>query len=370
MTRTLVIEASGNLWGSERALLDLLDSMPTMEVAVCCPPGMPLQSELDKRHIRTLPNYVYALHEKTRWHRLRAAVAVLRSCLEIRPDVIYLNQSGSYKVTLPAATLLNLPIVAHIRIFEDAAYLARQSPDPRRLRGLIAISSAVEREIRRFQTLEAIPLHRIYDAYASSPQPLPPSSADRIVNRVACVGRLVPIKGQDVLAGALGLLKNSGGSVDCLMVGDGEGSFIEVLKQLATNVNAASSIQWLGFVAEIVPLLRTCSVLICPSHREPLGRVIFEAWDAGAVPIVFSGSGGAAEIVAAANGGILYEEQRPESLARALQGALELDHEQRARLVNNGRSWMAKNCNPSSYGQAVSAILSGARSPQTDSQRI
>ena len=107
-------------------------------------------------------------------------------------------------------------------------------------------------------------------------------------------------------------------------------------------------------------LLQTCSVLVCPSHSEPLGRVIFEAWDAGAVPVAFSGSGGAAEIVAAANGGILYEEQTPESLAFALRDALELDQEQRARLIRNGRSWMARNCGPETYGEALSTILTGA----------
>lgn len=358
MTRVLVIEASGNLWGSERSLLDLLRGTPNLEVAICCPPQTLLNRELEKLHIRTLPYYVYGLHEKSKWQRLRAAIGVLRACLEFRPDVIHLNQSGSYKVILPAATLLNLPIVAHIRIFEDAVYLASQSPSPHRLRGLIAISLAVEAEIRRFKTLESIPLHRIYDAYASSPWPA--SSVKNTLNQLACVGRLVPIKGQDVLINALGFLKEFEGGVECLMVGDGEGEFVQELKQIALNRHVASSIQWLGFVSDIVPLLRTCSVLACPSHSEPLGRVIFEAWDAGAVPVVFAGSGGAAEIVTAARGGILYGEQKPESLARALRDALELDHEQRTRFVNNGRSWMAKNCNLEIYGEAVSTILSGA----------
>jgi len=358
MTRVLVIEASGNLWGSERSLLDLLKGMPKLELAVCCPPQTPLNGELEKLRIRTLPYYVYSLHEKSRWQRLRAAVGVLRACLEFKPDIIHLNQSGSYKVILPAATLLNIPIVAHIRIFEDVAYLASQSPSPRRLRGLIAISLAVEAEIRRFKTLEPIPLHRIYDAYTSCPRPR--SSAEKLVSRVACVGRLVRIKGQDVLINALGFLKDFGGGVECLMVGDGEGEFVQELKQIALNRHVASSIQWLGFVSDIVPLLRTCSVAVCPSHREPLGRVVFESWDAGVVPVVFAGSGGAAEIVAAARGGILYDEQKPESLARALREALRLDYEERTRLVNNGRSWMAKNCNPEIYGEAVSAILSGA----------
>jgi glycosyltransferase involved in cell wall biosynthesis len=358
MTRALVIEASGNLWGSERSLLDLLRGTPNLEVAVCCPPETKLKGELEKLRIRTLPYYVYGLHEKSKWQRLRAAMGVLRACLEFKPDVIHLNQSGSYKVTLPAATLLNLPIVAHIRIFEDAAYLANQHPNPRRLRGLIAISFAVEAEIRRFKKLAAVPLHRIYDAYVSWPQSL--SSAEKSLNRIACVGRLVRIKGQDVLINALGFLKSREGGVECLIFGEGDESFTQELKRMASNGCIASSIQWLGFVRNIMPQLRTCSVLVCPSHREPLGRIILEAWDAGAVPVVFAGSGGAAEIVVAAQGGILYDEQKPESLARALQDALRLDHEQRTRLVNNGRSWMAKNCNPEIYGEAVSGILSGA----------
>src|SRR4029077_895459 len=114
-----------------------------------------------------------------------------------------------------------LPMVSHIRLFEDASYLARQAPRPRRLRGIIAISSAVEAEIRRFQELDAIPLHRIYDAYAPSPRPLPPSSTERTDNRVACVGRLEPGKGQDLLVHAIDILNTLDASVECLIVGDG-----------------------------------------------------------------------------------------------------------------------------------------------------
>ena len=367
MTRALVIEASGNLWGSERALLDLLDALPMLDVAVCCPPQVPINRELAKLNIRTFPYFVYGLHEKSRWHRLRAAAGVLRACLEFRPDVIYLNQGGSYKVALPGATILDLPVVSHIRIFEDAAYLARQRPSPRRLRGIIAISSAVETEIRRFPQLHSIPLHRLYDAYAPVLPALQNLSQERMVNRVACVGRLVPIKGQDVLVGALCMLKDFKGRGECLFIGDGEESFIQELRQMALRGNSSYCIQWLGFAGDVLPLLLTCSVLVCPSHSEPLGRVIFEAWDAGAVPVAFSGSGGAAEIVAAAEGGILYEEQTPVSLASALRDVLELDQEQRARLVNNGRCWMSDNCNPKIYGEALSTILVSACGGSRDS---
>jgi glycosyltransferase involved in cell wall biosynthesis len=355
--RVMVIEAAGNLWGSERALLDQLEAMPTVGVAVCCPQGAPLIAELEKRGIHVLPRYVAGLHQKSRWHRAYAALKVLRACLEFRPHLIYLNQSGAYRVVLLAATLLSVAIIAHVRIFEDAPYLARQKPSVRRLRGLIAISEAVENEIRRFSELDAVPVHRLYDAYTLA---RPTVTSPRIADRVACVGRLVPIKGQDVLVAAVGILKSTGKDVDCLIAGEGDERYIRELEILAADYKAHSSIRWLGFVGDVVKLLRTCSILVCPSHREPLGRVIFEAWDAHVVPVVFAGSGGAAEIVAAAQGGILYDEQTPEMLAKALREALELDREQAARLVNNGRLWMAEQCDTKTYGEKISRILRSA----------
>ena len=360
MTRVLVMEASGNLWGSERALLDLIDHMPTIELAVCCPPNRPLLNEFAKRQIRVFPHFVYGLHEKSRWSRLWAVFSVLRACLAFRPDVIYLNQSGSYRVVMPTARLMNLPIVAHIRIFEDAAYLARQHPSKARLNSLIAISKAIEYEIRSFKELDTIPVHCIYDAYASRYKTRSPVVSQSISNRVACVGRLVSIKGQDILIRAVSLLKKSGFHVECLFAGDGQADYCEELKELVLSLDVSSSIQWLGFADDVISKLRTCRVLVCPSQREPLGRVIFEAWDAGAIPIVFAGSGGGAEIVADSGGGLLYNQQSPDCLARVLKGALALEDGEQARLVDNGRSWMAKNCNPETYGEAFAAILSGA----------
>jgi len=119
-------------------------------------------------------------------------------------------------------------------------------------------------------------------------------------------------------------------------------------------------IKWSGFVQHVGPLLRSCATLACPSHREPLGRVILEAWDAGAVPVVYAGAGGSAEIVSAADGGIVYEDQTPECLARALSAAIRLNDREAERFVENGRVWMAAHCSPESCGRAFSAVLAGA----------
>jgi len=114
MTRTLIIEPAGGLWGSERALLDLIESAPGLEVAVCCPPRTPLAGELERRGVRVLPWFIERLHQKSRWRRALAAVGVLRACLVFRPDVIHINQSGAWRVTLPARR--SLKIASQLRL--------------------------------------------------------------------------------------------------------------------------------------------------------------------------------------------------------------------------------------------------------------
>ncbi len=358
MHRILVVELAGSLWGSERALLDLLKFTSELDVAVCCPPGTPIIHELETIGTRVLPYYVSETHKKSRLHRLWAAIGVLRACIEFRPHLLYLNQGGAYKIVLPAATLFNLPIVSHVRIHGDADYIARLRPSPRHLRALVAISKTIKAEIREIAALNAIRTLQIYDGYARVSAPDCSTSVRRIPGRIICIGRIVPMKGQEVLIGAVGMMKKIGCKMECLIVGSGEESYVRELKQLPH----AEAIQWRGTSDDVIPLLRTCSVLIVPSHREALGRVIFEAWDVGVVPVVFSGSGGAAEIIAASDGGILYDQQNPECLAGAICQAMSLDQMQVDRLVRNGRTWMATNCDAVSYGREISSILSNLAS--------
>ena len=331
----------------------MMDHLKGVEIGVCCPPATPLEAELVRRGSKVFATFIADLHRQNRLRRLLAAFRTLGACLKFRPDVIYLNQAGCYRVALPAAWLLRLPIIAHVRIFEDASYLARRSPKKKRLAGLIAISAAVAEAIRSDAALATIPLHILYDAYA--PTSLAPvERQQRNASRIACVGRLVPIKGQDVLAKAMPLLEKDG-RVEILMAGDGDKDFIDRIRMPDSD-----PIHWLGFVPDSVKLLETCALLVCPSHREPLGRIIFEAWDAGAVPIAFAGSGGAAEIISACDGGILYDPQSPDALASALARALVMDTASAQRLVENGRNWMARHCDANAYGRSMAEIFARA----------
>lgn len=359
--KLLVVESAGNLWGSERVLLDMLASLEAMPAAVCCPPGTPILAELARLRLPVFPTFVERLHEKSRFARLTALLGLMRACAAWRPSLLYLNQAGCYRLARVAARCFRIPLVVHVRIFDDVEYLARVAPRSEELRAIVAISRAVAEDLAASPALSRVKVHTIYDAYAATvgieaPIVEPPGGS---APQVACVGRMVPIKGQDVLLEALAWLRGQGRDVRCRMVGSGEAHW-QRLKNQSIALGLQDRVDWLGFLHEPLGALRDCPILVVPSHREPLGRVIFEAWDAGCLPVAFAGSGGAAEVIEAAQGGVLYPRQTAEDLGRAVTAALEMRTEERRAAIQRGRRWMAEHCAPARHSAEMRKVFLAA----------
>jgi glycosyltransferase involved in cell wall biosynthesis len=153
-------------------------------------------------------------------------------------------------------------------------------------------------------------------------------------------------------------LKKQGVEVSVVFVGSApkNSSYDNELKEMSSRLGIEGQVQWLGFKTNVYDDLRSAVALLAPSEKEPLGRVIFEAWDAGTVPVVWQGSGGAAEVVEASGGGIIFQERTPASLGEAMKRALDLSKEQRAALVANGRAWLADHHDPAQIASELSKI--------------
>jgi glycosyltransferase involved in cell wall biosynthesis len=355
MTRVLVVEAAGLLWGSERSLLNMLAVAPADSVAVCCPHGVPLVKELDRLGVRSILGLPTSLHKGPRWRRIVAAGSIWRACRDFQPDVLYLNQAGLFRTAKLATQFWNIPIVAHFRLFEEIDYLASQKELQRSVKGLLASSRAVEAEVRSRSSLAGVPLRQVYDPYLLTQDQ---GDLDRPL-RIVCAGRVEPKKGQELLIEALAELEPADTPIECLFAGEGAPSYVDHLRAKAAGLKGIQ-VKWLGFVSDVPALLRSARVLAFPSERETFGRVMLEAWDSGAVPVVFAGSGGAAEIAACADAAIIYESQTPQALAKALNIALSMASGDRSAMATNGRSWIASNCQPDAFAVALSEVFAQA----------
>jgi glycosyltransferase involved in cell wall biosynthesis len=142
------------------------------------------------------------------------------------------------------------------------------------------------------------------------------------------VGRLVPVKGAEVLLRALPRVRAAHPGVGLVVVGSGslEGS----LRELAASLGVADAVDFAGRRSheEIAAYLQGCRAAVVPSIVEADGRaegmpsVVLEALAAGA-RVVASEAGGIPDTIRDGENGWLAPPGDPEALAARLLAALD-----------------------------------------------
>lgn len=358
--RVLVVEPAGELWGSERVLIDFLRCLEGLDwnIMLSCPYQSKLLKHLKNFSIRILPILIPNTHQRGILARLCNGLGLMIATFLFRPHLIYLNQAGIAKIMLFILRFFPIPLYVHVRIIEEISLLSQLNLTGSRLVRLVC-SSHYMREI----TLEKcnVPKEKVntlYDPYESSSAPhspvLPTDTTKHI--RIVCMGRLAPIKGQIVLLETLRILKKGGELGRATFLGEPAPGFEDYevkLKETAFKYDLTDQVQWCGFQENVFQYLASHDVLVCPSFKEPLGRVIFEAWDAGILPVAWKESGGCAEVIHHSGGGLLYEEQSGDDLAKVLRRIMHMSHEEKKDLIARGRQWTQRNCNPRFFTQQM-----------------
>lgn len=131
--------------------------------------------------------------------------------------------------------------------------------------------------------------------------------------RIVFVGRLVPLKGVDLLLDAVVDLVRAG-RAEVEIVGDGRAR--EALVAQATRLGIADRVTFAGWLAraDVDRRLAEADVIALPSVREFGGGVVLEGMAAGAVPIVLD-HGGPPELVTPTTGVVVPLGTRAEVVA-------------------------------------------------------
>ncbi|HJL24482.1 MAG TPA: glycosyltransferase family 4 protein [Polyangiaceae bacterium LLY-WYZ-15_(1-7)] len=251
-----------------------------------------------------------------------------------------------------------LPARRHLTVWHSAdVHLARRLPAPLRARLLgKGMHWFVRESHRRALAGEAASRHLVHPMGAT-----PPPAADREASRtvlgcegptVLFLGRLVPVKGVDVLLDAL-----AGSRVQLLVAG--EGPERAALERRARELGVRA--RFLGAVqgARKGQAFAAADVLALPSRRLPSGRtegapvVLAEAWLAG-LPVVASG------VLEGVEDGVDALRVAPED-PRALRDALArllADPALRQRLREAGRA-RGEELRWTRLGPRIEALLRG-----------
>jgi glycosyltransferase involved in cell wall biosynthesis len=169
---------------------------------------------------------------------------------------------------------------------------------------------------------------------------------------VCCVGRLIHIKGQDVLLRAFARLDAQYANAVLLLVGDGKRR--QALEKLAARLGLGGRVVFTGWRSDACSLIAAADVLVLPSREEPLGLTLLEGMAVG-TPVIGCRTGGMPEIVDPEVNGLLVDSGDPDGLAAAI-GRLLSDAQLRARLIPAGRKTVAEKFSPASFVRDVEAV--------------
>ncbi|MFH7811292.1 MULTISPECIES: glycosyltransferase [Acetobacter] len=141
---------------------------------------------------------------------------------------------------------------------------------------VVAVSHELARDTRtvlKDREVKVIPLPVVWEEHDLVPVP------DNAALNILAAGRLVPVKGFDVLIKAIALVKKQCPTVRLTICG--EGPERPRLESLISTLDLHDNVVLAGYVASIRPWLDMCRMFVLSSYAESYGAVLVEALAAG-----------------------------------------------------------------------------------------
>jgi len=137
---------------------------------------------------------------------------------------------------------------------------------------------------------------------------------------IGTVGRLDPVKDQQLLLRAFAELKDRHRDLVLLIVGDGPCR--EALEALSRDLELGEQCRFLGLRRDVAEIYRLLNVFVLPSIAEGISNTILEAMASG-LPVVATAVGGNQELVMPGETGTLAPSQNAQALAAAIERYVE-----------------------------------------------
>jgi glycosyltransferase involved in cell wall biosynthesis len=283
---------------------------------------------------------------------------VIQKLRTFPPDVVVTN-TEIVIVGGVAARILGIP---HLQVFHSLLF----SYNKERIAAIVKLYArwlsfltnrfiAVSETVKQMVTEYGIESNKVLvvpngfdvkDVLRKSERPLPADVQDLIDGRYpvfVSVGRISPMKGQDILVEAMNSLRISYPLSRCLIVGrvGSENSVEDVMgfnQYLIRRIEACKLKDYVRFIGEVdyVPaLLAHSDIYIHPSWTESFSRVVAEALICGK-PVVCTSAGALPEVVGS-QGAVFVEPGNGEALAQGVVKVLREDS-MRQDIVSFGRA--------------------------------
>ena len=232
-----------------------------------------------------------------------AGARLLAAFRRQRPAILHTHLVHADLLALPAGAAARVPVrltTKHgfndFRLRRGFALVDRSAS--RLAQVQIAISRGLAEHLAGVEGFDADEFEVVHYGIAAAPEAPPPPPEPRL----ACVGRLIPIKGHDTLVRAVAAARRDvpGLTLDVA----GAGPLEEELRSLARRLALDDAVRFLGHVSPVAPVLESALAVVVPSRGEGFGMVALEAMERSRA-VVASAVGGLPELVADGETGLL-----------------------------------------------------------------
>ncbi len=328
----LIVEQSSELGGSQLGLLDLLPAFQAeFSPHVLAPGPGPLTNRLERLGVpwSGWPLGDYGFGSKTASEVLRFAArfpaCVSRLAAEarrVRARLLLANGPRAFPAAAAAARLCRIPSVwqLHLELASGRDRILCRIW-ARLARPAVLTCSRACLEVFPPASLLRRTARVIYPGVRAVPQPSVLCTQHSVV--IGVIGRIHPDKGQDQLLRAAPRILDVFPDARFRLIGEWvEGhSYRRQLAALAEPLGPGA-VEFRGWADDVPAELAQLAVLVAPSRREALARVVLEAF-AARVPVVAAAVGGIPEVVQPEVTGLLYPPGDEAALAAAVLRVLE-----------------------------------------------
>jgi glycosyltransferase involved in cell wall biosynthesis len=228
-----------------------------------------------------------------------------------RPEILHTHLVHADLLGLPAGALRRVPVRISTKhgfneFRANRALALADRAAARCAHAQIAISHGLARYLAETEAFAPDAFTVVHYGIEPGPEPPPLPAATRLV----AVGRLIPIKGFDVLLDAFGRARREVPELTLELAGSGP-------LDAELRASAPEGVTFLGRVSPIAAVYERNAVAVVPSRGEGFGMVALEAAERGR-PAIVSAVGGLPEIVADGETGTVVPAGDAGALAEAI----------------------------------------------------
>ena len=369
--KILFISRFAEIGGAEIFLLDIINNLDrqVFQSVVVLPGAGPLAIKLKQSGVKVLYLKMSKLNLSNPMPFIKTVINIWRIARIERAAIVFAVNYLSNQYAVVSARLAGLPIVCAVYNVLDKRSISRTFL---KFSDHIIVDSKATADVLLANGLASKKLQVIL--HEISKDNFLPAVNARINIRhsfgmndevflIGIVGRINPMKGQDILINAFAKVLDVYDGCRLLIVGEMESedlnfsdqAYIKNLRSLVEKLNISGKVFFTGYRNDMADVYEALDLLVSSSLSESFGKTILEAMILGK-PVIAAKVGGVPELVIDGITGRLVSPGNISELARVI---LELinDRKLAARLGNNAKEYALKNFVGNNQQAKVEAIL-------------